>query len=88
MDEMFAKSTQGKSAKNEVDTLLYNHAYCAESITVHSIPIYHLEPNSMIYIEDEKSNIKGEYLVTRLTIPLIYNGTMSITATKAPQRLI
>ena len=88
MDEMFAKSTQGKSAKNEIDTLLYNHAYCAESITVQSIPLYHLEPNSMIYIEDEKSNIKGEYLVTRLTVPLIYNGTMSITATRAPQRLI
>jgi hypothetical protein len=44
-----------------------------------------LEPNSKILINDEERNIHGDYIVDKLTIPLAYNGTMSITATKAPE---
>jgi hypothetical protein len=35
-----------------------------------------LEPNTRVKIEGDK------YLITRLTMPLTYNGTMSITASK------
>lgn len=83
----FTISAQGKSAKDELDELLYKHSYCTESVNISTIPIYHLEPNTKIYIRDEKSQINGEYIVSRMTIPLTYNGTMQITATKAPSRL-
>lgn len=85
---MFSQSTQGKSAKDMVDSLLYNHAYCVESVSITSIPIYYLEPNKRIYIADENTGIQGEYIPTQFTIPLTYNGTMSITATKAVDRII
>lgn len=84
---LFTISAQGKSAKNRIDELLYNHAYCIENITITAIPVYYLEPNTRIYVHDEDSQINGEYLVSKLTIPLTYNGTMSITATKAVERL-
>jgi hypothetical protein len=47
-----------------------------------------LEPNKRIYIEDSSSGIKGDYLLTKITIPLAYNGTMSLTATKIVDRII
>jgi hypothetical protein len=64
---------------------LYNHTYITESITISSVPIYHLEPNTKILIDDNEHNIKGEYIVDKLTIPLTYNGMMTINATKAPE---
>ncbi|MBP3801492.1 MAG: hypothetical protein J6I85_05690 [Clostridia bacterium] len=66
---------------------MYNYSYCSESITLTSIPIYYLEPNARILVNDTNSNIQGEYLISKLTIPLTYNGTMSIIATKAVNRI-
>lgn len=83
MENLFTISSKGKSAKERIEELLYTHGYCTESVNITSIPIYHLEPNSRITIQDNDSGISGEYLVNKMTIPLAYNGTMSITATKA-----
>lgn len=87
VEELFTISAQKKSAKDAVDTLLYNHTYCTETITLTTLPVYHLLPNTRIFVYDEKSGINGEYIVSKFTIPLAYNGTMSITATKAVERL-
>ena len=89
IDNLFSISTQGKSAKNELDTLLYNHTYCANTISLSSIPIYTLQPNTSIMVKDDENiGINGEYIVSRITIPLVYNGTMSISASKKPERII
>lgn len=86
-ENYFNISAQGKSAQDVVEEFLYNYSYCIESINISAVPIYHLEPNTRILVRDESSKIDGEYLVSRISIPLTYNGTMSITATKAPTRL-
>lgn len=82
----FNISAQGKSAKDVLDELLYNHSYCTESINITAIPIYYLDVNSRISVYDELSKINGEYIVSRISLPLTYNGQMTIQATKAPQR--
>lgn len=82
-DNYFSISSMGKSAIDEMEDLLQTTAYCTESSTITTLPVYYLEPNTKIYIEDKKSGVEGEYLVNKLTIPLSYNGTMSISATKA-----
>lgn len=87
-DSMFRKSTQGKSAKNEIDSLLEIHTYCTQSVTINSIPIYYLEPNTRIYVSDIQAGIEGEYIIDKISLPLTYNGTMSITAVKAVKRLM
>lgn len=84
---MFSRSTQGKSAKDAIDTLLYNYTCCTESVSIQSVPIYYLQPNTLIYINDIKANIEGEYIINKITIPLAYNGTMSIQGTKVINRL-
>ena len=87
MEQLFQISYRGKSAKDKLDQLLFENAYCIENISITSLPLYNLEPNYRIYVKDENTHINGEYLVSKFTIPLAYNGTMSITATKVPERL-
>jgi hypothetical protein len=57
LENMFNISAQGKSAQDLIDELVYNHSYCIESVTIQSVPIYHLQPNVRIYVNDEKSKI-------------------------------
>ena len=87
LSDYFVVSKKYKSAQDVLDEMLYNYAYCNESITLTTIPIYHLEPNVRISVYDEKSKINGEYIVNKLTTPLNYNGTMQVMATRAPIRL-
>ncbi len=87
LENLFTISAQGKSAKDELDNLLYQHTYCTESINITATPVYYLQPNARILVKDELNNINGEYLVSRIGFNLSYNGTMSITATKAPERI-
>lgn len=83
----FTLSYRSLCVKDKIDELLYKHSYCSENITITALPIYHLQPNTRIYVHDATTHIDGEYLVSKFSIPLTYNGTMSITAVKAPERL-
>ena len=85
--QYFTISTKSLSVKDKIDDLLYQHTYCTENTTITSVPIYHLQPNTRILVKDDKTGIDGEYIIHKLTIPLTYNGTMSIQASKAPERL-
>lgn len=87
MEKYFTISSQGKSAWDELQTQLYQYTNFAESITLTAVPIYYLEPNNRILVKDDNTGINGEYIVTKITIPLAYNGTTSITATKAIERI-
>ena len=87
IEEYFDATRKQKSTQDELDNLLYQHSYCTESITINTIPIYYLEPNTRISVYDEKTKINGEYIVNKFVITLNYNGTMQIMATKAPTRL-
>ena len=88
LTNVFVISVQGKSAKDEIDSMLYSKACCNESITINSVPIYTIEPNSKIYVKDTKAGINGAYLADRFSINLAYNGMMNITATKIIDRII
>ena len=61
--------------------MLNESVFVTESATFTSVPIYYLDVNTKIQVVDSTRGINGEYLVSKLTIPLTYNGTMSITAT-------
>ena len=79
---LFSISGRGKSAKERIDELLQDHSYVTEQANITTVPLYNLEPNTRIAVKDELSNIDGEYIVTKVTVPLAYNGTMSLSTTK------
>lgn len=87
MASLFTMSALGKDAIDVLYEHLYKNSYCIESVTVNALPIYHLEPNNMINIFDTRAGINGTYVMTKFTLPLTYNGTMSITATKAVEEI-
>ena len=75
------------SAYEKVRDLLYQYTSYCESITLQTIPIYHLDVNTRITVNDPKSNIAGDYMINRITLPLDCSGTMSISATRALDRI-
>lgn len=74
------------SAYNLMKDLIYEYTNYNESITLQCLPIYYLEPNMIITVEDEESLISGEYVINSMTIPMDLGGTMSITAKRVIQR--
>ena len=83
MENLFSISAQGQSAKDVLETMLYNHTYCTESISLSCIPVYYLEPNTRIFVRDDKSGINGEYIVESISYSLGHSGSMSVSAYKA-----
>jgi hypothetical protein len=70
MENYFSISAQGISAKDELDNLLYQHTYATETVNLTSVPIYHLQPNTRVFVKDDNTKINGEFIVSKITIPL------------------
>ena len=87
MSGLFNISSQGKCAIDVMEEWLNNYVYATESVSITTVPIYHLQPNTRVKVMDMESKINGDYIVSRISIPLTYNGTMSITATKVADRV-
>lgn len=83
----FKNSIQGVSAKTIIDDLLYNYSYCAEQISLTTIPIYYLEPNTRIFIYNKNTKANGEYIINKISKQLSYNGLMTISCVKAVDKL-
>ena len=75
------------SAYSKVRELLYQYTSYCESISLQAIPIYHLDANTRVTVKDSKSNIFGDYMINRITLPLDCSGTMNISATRALDRI-
>ena len=82
-----AIGTVGYSAQEVCRELLYQYTNYNESISIQSIPIYYLDVNSRITVFDKQSNIYGDYIIKSLSVPLDAGATMSITATRALERI-
>jgi hypothetical protein len=59
-----------KSCFEVIRELLYKHLSLQETITIQCLPVYWLEPGDLIDVHDAKSNIKGEYIITNISLPL------------------
>lgn len=75
------------SCFDRIRELLYEHVTLNDSITISCLPIYWLEPNRKIEVEDDKTHIYGEYMIKSFSIPLTHNGLMTLQATKALRRI-
>lgn len=75
------------SAYKVIRDLLYQHTSYNEAISLQAVPIFHLEPNTRIGATDAESNIYGDYMISTISIPLAASGTMTISATKAIERI-
>lgn len=87
LDSALVASSEGKSCYDVIREMFYQQVSLQETISLSTIPLYYLEPNDKIEVEDNRSNIYGNYIISSMTIPLAYNGMMTISATRAETRI-
>lgn len=86
-EQYFSISSQGLSAWDVFNDLLYENTAYNEQVTLTTFPIYYLEPNNRILVNVGEDKINGEYLLNKITVPLGHSGTGSLTASKAVDRI-
>ena len=82
MQNLFSISTQGKAAQRVYEEALYDHTYLNDSVNITTVPIYHLPVNTRIEVNNIEPSLDGEYIISKITVPLTYNGTMQLTASR------
>lgn len=75
------------SAYQAIRQLLHSYLNYSQTVSINTIPIYHLEPNTIIKLNNEESDICGEYVINSITIPLDTSGNMSISCSKVIERI-
>ena len=83
----FVNSSTGVSAFDTIRDLLYQYLVYNTTITISCLPRYWYEVNNLLYLENRDNDIQGNYVITQYSLPLTYNGTMSITLTEALTRV-
>lgn len=74
------------SAFERVKELIYQYTSYNESITLQCMPIYYLDVNQRITVNDAKSNIYGDYMINSISIPFNVTSFMTISATRVLER--
>lgn len=82
-----AFNTVGYAAQSTARELLYQYTEYNSSISIQSIPIYYLDVNRRITVNDKASDIYGDYIIKSISLPLDPKSTMSISATRALERI-
>lgn len=77
LEPMFYRLQQGNSAIARMNELIYQNTAIVNSLSITSIPIYYLEPNTRIYIAG-----KGDYTLDKISYQLSFGGTMQISGNK------
>jgi hypothetical protein len=84
---LLSRNVIGYTAQDTARNLLYQYTHYNESITLQVKPIYYLDVNQRISVNDLKTGIMGDYIITNISMPLDINGIMSITASKVVDRI-
>jgi len=85
--EKIANGGSKNSAYAAVRDLLYQYTSYNETISLQAIPIFYLDTNIRITINDKVSGIYGDYIVNSISLPLSVSGTMILSATRAIERI-
>lgn len=75
------------SAYEEIRQTLHEFTNYNESITLQTIPLYFLQPNTRITVNNPTSDITGDYIINSLSFSLDNEGLLNINASKALERI-
>lgn len=84
---IFSISSTGVSAFDAIRELIYQHLTYNCQITITCLPKYYLEPNNLIYIVNNNNGVQGSFVITSINLPLNHDGTMTIQASQALERI-
>lgn len=75
------------SCYERIKDLLYQYTHVNNTISITTLPIYYLEPNTRITVNDDPGGIYGDYIIQSISLPLDNSSTMNINAYKALQKI-
>ena len=75
------------SAYEEIRQVLHEYTKYNETISLQTLPIYYLEPNTRITVKNAESNIYGDYLINTLSFTLDNSSTLTINAVRVPEKI-
>ena len=76
-----------KTAWDRIRELLYIHTSYSEVVNINALPLYFLEANNKVFMQDEKSDVAGDYFINSINIPLNTEGLMSLNAIRVSSRI-
>lgn len=89
-EEVYNRFATGGSqvvAYDKMKELLVQCTQYNEVVNITTIPIYYLEPNSRISIEDNDIGLNGDYIINTISLPLTI-GTSTIACSKCLEKTI
>ena len=87
LSELLVTGGKLNSCFEKIKDLLYQYTHLNNTISITSLPIYYLEPNTRITVEDGPAGIYGDYIIQSISLPLDISSTMTINAYKALQKI-
>lgn len=85
--DLFKATSNPVSAYDKARELLQTYTFFNETITLNAMPLYFLEPNTRITVNNRRAGIEGDFIINSINLPLAASGQMTINATKATTRL-
>lgn len=84
---MLSVGIHAYSAYDLLRSMLHEITGYNESINLTTVPIYHLEPNTRIYVNDNDTGIHGDYMIKTFSVPFTIGGAMTLNCQKAVERI-
>lgn len=81
--DMYSCLTSGgykNAAWDKITFELYSHTYYQRTVSLTAFPVYYLEPNTRIRINDSVTKTYGDFMIQNISLPLDMTQSMSITA--------
>ena len=75
------------SAYEDIRQTLHEFTNYNETISLQTLPLYFLQPNTRISVYNPKSGIRGDYLINSLSFSLDAEGLLTINASRAAERV-
>ena len=73
-------------AFDQVKYELYLHTTYQNSVSITGLPVFYLEPNSRIELNDTSTNTYGDYNLNTISIPLGPGNTMTVSCNQSIER--
>lgn len=73
-------------AFDQVKYELYLHTTYQNSVSITGLPVFYLEPNSRIELNDKSTNTYGDYNLNTLSIPLGPGNAMTVSCNQSIER--
>lgn len=87
ISENLAQGGYFNSCYEKIRDLLYQYTHMNNTVSLSCIPIYYLEPNTRVTIEDDAAGVHGDFIIQSISLPLDVSSTMSINAYKALRKI-